>query len=228
LALVVNCTQGVTLVGGGTVPVADLTAALTLAPVLVAADGGANILADFGYMPSLIIGDMDSVRADLKRIWAHLLHPIAEQDSTDFDKCLRSIASPFVLGVGFTGARLDHTLSAMTALVRHGSSRVILLSEQDVCFLAPPAFSLPVTLGARISLFPMGPVGGVSEGLFWPIQSVPFTPGGIIGTSNKADAAQVVLRMDAPAMLVMLERDMLDTALDALLRVPDWPLQAKP
>jgi len=223
LGTLVNCAQGVTLVGGGNAPLADVKAALALAPMLVAADGGANALADLGHVPSAIIGDMDSLRDDLRRDWAHLMHPIAEQDSTDFDKCLRSIAAPFVLGVGFSGARLDHTLSAMTALVRHGRSRVVLLSEQDICFLAPPALTLPVGIGARVSLFPMGPVTGTSQGLFWPIDGIPFTPAGIIGTSNKADAAQVTLHMDAPCMLVMLERPMLAAALDALLGAPDWP-----
>lgn len=202
---------------------ADLDAALALAPVLVAADGGANTLADLGHTPTAIIGDMDSLRDDLRRDWALLLHPIPEQDTTDFDKCLRSIAAPFVLGVGFGGARLDHTLSTMTALVRHGRSRVVLLSAQDVCFLAPPELTLPMHKGARVSLFPMAPVTGRSKGLFWPIDGIPFMPSGIIGTSNRADAAQVTLHMDAPAMLVLLERDMLGAALDALVSAPDWP-----
>lgn len=219
----VNCTQGVTLVGGGDAPLADLEAALALAPGLVAADGGANTLACLGYIPHAIIGDMDSLRDDLKRDWAHLMYPIAEQDSTDFDKCLRSIAAPFVLGVGFGGARLDHTLSAMTALVRHGRSRVLLLSAQDVCFLAPPAMTLSIDPGARVSLFPMAPVTGRSEGLFWSIAGISFAPGGIIGTSNRADAERVTLHMDAPAMLVLLERAMLGAALGAVLQAPDWP-----
>jgi thiamine pyrophosphokinase len=211
------------VVGGGDAPLADLQAALALAPVLIAADGGANTLADLGYTPQAIIGDMDSLRHDLAREWAHLVHAIPEQDSTDFDKCLRSIAVPFVLGVGFGGARMDHTLSTMTALVRHGRSRVILLSAQDVCFLAPPVITLPMQLGARVSLFPMGPVTGTSEGLFWPIAGIPFTPAGVIGTSNRANARQVTLRMDLPRMLVLLGRDMLGLALEALLTAPDWP-----
>ncbi len=222
LGTLVNSVQGVTLVGGGNASLSDLEAALALAPTLVAADGGGNTLDDLGHSPSAIIGDMDSLRDDLRRDWAHLIHAIEEQDSTDFDKCLRSIEAPFVVGVGFAGARLDHTLSTMTALVRHGRSRVLLLSEQDVCFLAPPALTLPVQVGARVSLFPMAPVSGRSEGLFWPIDGIAFTAAGIIGTSNKSDAAEVRLHMDAPAMLVMLERAMLDAALDGLLAAPDW------
>ena len=220
----VNCTHGVTLVGGGNAQFADLQAALALAPVLIAADGGANALADLGYTPRAIIGDMDSLRDELRRDWAHLMHPIAEQDSTDFDKCLRSIVAPFVVGVGFAGARLDHTLSTMTALVRHGRSRVVLLSEQDVCFLAPPAITLPMKIGARVSLFPMAPVTGTSQGLVWPIAGIPFTPGGVIGTSNRAQADQVTLELDTPGMLILLERTMLAAALEALCSAPDWPL----
>ena len=165
MGALVNADTGVTLVGGGSVTSCDLNEARALAPTLVAADGGGNALADLGHRPQAIIGDIDSLRDDLRREWADQVHAIAEQDSTDLDKCLRSISAPFVLGVGFGGARLDHTLSAMTALVRHGRARVILVCEQDVCFLCPPRLALTLAPGARVSLFPMAPVTGRSQGL---------------------------------------------------------------
>ena len=221
---VVNSATAVTLVGGGDVLPEDLTLALRLAPKLVAADGGGNKLADLNLTPDAIIGDMDSLRADLQLHWADRVHRIAEQDSTDFDKCLRAIDAPLVLALGFTGARLDHTMSAMSALVRHGRARVILIGPQDVCCLCPPEILLPLDAGARVSLYPMGPVTGRSTGLHWPIDGIAFSPAGVIGTSNRADADKVMLQMDQPKMLLMLERDMLDTLVSLLPRVRDWPL----
>lgn len=213
-----------TLVGGGEVLGHDLRHALRLAPGLVAADGGGNALAAFGLTPDAVIGDMDSLRPDLRAAWAGRVHPVPEQDSTDFDKCLQRIRAPLVLALGFSGARLDHTLSAMSALVRHGRSRVLLVGPQDVCCLCPPEIVLDLAPGARVSLYPMGPVTGRSQGLHWPIDGIGFAPAGVIGTSNRADAGQVVLRMDRPGMLLLLERDMLDRLAALLPLVPDWPL----
>ena len=48
---------------------------------------------------------MDSVsRRARERLGTARFHPIAEQDSTDFDKVLRSVQAPFMIGVGFLGA----------------------------------------------------------------------------------------------------------------------------
>ena len=224
MTVLVKSDLGVTLVGGGALCKTRLEQALTLAPTLVAADGGGNALADLGHSPAAIIGDMDSLRPDLMQRWAERLHPVAEQDSTDFDKCLRSIDAPFVLALGFDGARVDHTLAAMTALVRHGRSHVLLLGAEDVCFLAPPRIELCLPVGARVSLFPMGPVTGQSVGLEWPIDGLSFAPGGIIGTSNRANAPDVCVQVSRPSMLMILEVAHVTTVLAALRSCPAWPM----
>lgn len=213
---------GVTLVGGGVFTQADLNLALGLAPMLVAADGGANALAAFGHMPQHVIGDMDSLDpALMSRMRDRIIH-IPEQDSTDFDKCLHALHAPFVLALGFDGGRLDHTLAAMTSLVRHGRARVVMLAAQDICFLAPPRLSLGLPTGARVSLFPMAEVTGRSTGLEWPIEGLRFAPAIQIGTSNCAVASRITLEFDQPGMLVLLERAHLHPTLTALQAAPDW------
>jgi thiamine pyrophosphokinase len=214
--------SAVTLVGGGIVNRRDLDLSLSLAPRLVAADGGANRAASLGHLPEQVIGDLDSIAPDLRaRLGDRVLH-VPEQDSTDLDKCLSRIRAPFVLGLGFDGARLDHTLAAMTSLTRHGSARVLLLAAEDIVFLAPPRLHLGLDVGERVSLFPMGQVAGRSTGLHWPIEGIPFTPEALVGTSNRASAPEVTLHSDRPAMLVLLERARLTDALSAVLAVPDW------
>ncbi|MGY6697262.1 MAG: thiamine diphosphokinase [Roseinatronobacter sp.] len=214
--------HGVTLVGGGQVARADLDAALLRAPSLVAADGGANILMRWGHWPARVIGDLDSLDPGLHAVLADRLDQVAEQDSTDFDKCLGRIAAPFILALGFDGARLDHTLAAMRSLVHHGRARVVLQAAQDICFLAPPVLRLSLPAEARVSLFPMGRVTGRSEGLFWPINGLDFAPDGVIGTSNKAIGGAVRLETDHPRMLVLLDRSHLDQVLDAVQQLCDW------
>lgn len=201
--------QGVTLVGGGALETGDLATALRVAPLLVAADGGADSALSHGHRPDWVIGDLDSISPGARRAMApaRLLH-VAEQDSTDFQKCLSRIDAPFVIAVGFSGRRLDHTLAALNVMARLSEPPVILIAAEDIVFLCPPALSLDLPVGARLSLFPMGQSRGASKGLEWPIDGLDFAPDGRCGTSNRV-VGPVHLTMEGP-MLVMVPRAMLD------------------
>ncbi len=212
---------GITLVGGAPVGARDLGLALRLAPCLVAADGGADRALAAGLMPRAVFGDFDSISpAAQAAIPPDRLHPIPEQETTDFDKALRSVAAPFVLALGFAGARIDHGLAVFNTLVRHPGRVCLVLGGQDVVFLCPPEITLRLRAGDRLSLFPMGPVTGCSTGLRWPVDGVDFAPGGRIGTSNEVSTPEVRLAFDASLMLVILPRLRLRAALAAL--VPGW------
>lgn len=216
----VRSREGVTLVAGGPASRRDLRLALGRAPRLVAADGGADSALRLGYMPDAVIGDMDSLSAAGRQALAGRLHHLAEQETTDFDKCLRNIQAPFVLALGVAGARIDHGLAVMNVLVRRTGQTCLLVGPQDVVFAAPPDLSLRLAVGDRFSLFPLAAVRGESEGLRWPIGGTDFAPNGRIGTSNEVTAPRVRLAFDAPGMLVILPRRRLDAALRAL--VPGW------
>lgn len=206
--MILNSQTPITLVGGGPVNEALLTHAITLAPTVVAADGGVHKAQDLGVRVDHVIGDMDSI--DLTKVDGPELHPIADQMTTDLDKCLYSTTAPFYLGVGFLGGRLDHQLAALHALTRAFDRRVILLGYQDLCFLAPLEMTVKLPVGTRISLFPMGEVTGKSKGLKWPIHAYRFTPTQMIGTSNEVDAERVTLTFDARRMLVILPVELLE------------------
>ena len=212
--IIVQSTAGVTLAGGGGFSLKLLEMALVVAPRLVAADGGADRLLRLGGEPEAVIGDFDSITAEARRRLAGRLHPIAEQATTDFDKALRSIAAPFVLGIGFSGARLDHSLAVLNGLIRHPGQRCFILGGRDVAFLAPLRLTLRLPVGSRLSLFPMGVVQGESAGLRWPLQGIGFAPDGMIGTSNEVAAPEVTLQFSAARMLVILPRSALVAALD--------------
>jgi thiamine pyrophosphokinase len=215
---IVQSPDGITLVGGGPVSRADLTLALGLAPVVVAADAGADHCLRHGVMPQAVIGDFDSISAQARgAIAPDRLHVIAEQDSTDFDKALRSVAAPFVLALGFAGARIDHGLAVFNALVR-GAAPCIVLGPRDVVFHAPLRLQMAMRVGDRLSLFPMGRVQGHSQGLEWPIADLAFAPDGQIGTSNRVSDPLVTLAFDGPGMLVIVPRRYLPAAIAAVRR----------
>lgn len=200
--------------------------ALAQAPV-VAADGGAGLAIAAGLAPAAVIGDFDSLSdADRARLDPSVLHRVAEQETTDFDKALRAIRAPVVVGVGFHGARLDHQLAAMTVLARHPDRPCILVGPEDIVCLCPPRLTLEAEVGSWLSLYPLGPVSGCSEGLEWPIDGLELTPADRVGTSNRV-SGPVQLEMAAPLMLLILPRPALRPLLEALSRSDArWPARA--
>ena len=222
--MIVDEKQPITLIGGSDVTKKTLGRARALAPVVVAADGGADVALAHDVMPQAVIGDFDSLSDQARRqLPDHALHPIFEQDSTDFDKCLRNIRAPLVIGVGFSGARLDHQLAAYNTLVRHPHRRCIIQGSRELVFLAPPTLQMDLPADCAVSLFPFGAVEGVSDGLKYPIGGLNFAPDGRIGTSNHA-LGPVNLSVTAPKMLVILPETMLERAAAALMAArAEWP-----
>ena len=213
---IVQSFGGITLVGGAPFSAPLFRMAHQRAPLIVAADGGADRILALGFCPDAVIGDMDSI-TDAARvaIGADRLHKIAEQDTTDFDKALRSIDSAFVIALGFMGARVDHGLAVFNALVQSHTA-CVLLGAKDVVFHAPPRLEIDLRKGDRFSLFPMAPVCGESRGLEWPIDGLDFAPDRRVGTSNRVVEGRVGLDLSGPGMLCILPRARLDQVLTAL------------
>ncbi|MEL7027193.1 MAG: thiamine diphosphokinase [Pseudomonadota bacterium] len=175
---------------------------LTPETLVVAADGGADQALSMGVVPDFVIGDFDSYSGDA-RIPNDRRYPVAEQDSTDFEKCLARIEAPLVLAMGFLGRRIDHGLAVMSVLARFPAGTCILVSHDDVVVHCPNRIELDLAAETRVSLFPMAAVRGWSTGLNWPIEGIDFAPNGAIGTSNHA-TGPIQITMEGPGMLLIL------------------------
>ena len=157
-------------------------------------------------MPRAVIGDFDSLSAEARAgLPPEALHHVAEQNSTDFDKALRSIRAPVVLGAGFLGARIDHQLAAFHTLIQPGRSPCILIGATELVFHLTGRISLPMQPGEVVSLFPMQQVTGRSGGLVWPIEGLEMCPASQIGTSNRAEGDMWV-EADGPGLLGIVPR----------------------
>jgi thiamine pyrophosphokinase len=214
----------VTHLGAGPAPIPLIERALSLAPILVAVDGGVVHAAAAGRLPSRIIGDLDSQPDPLPATFREVpVTRIAEQDSTDFDKALRSTECPLSIGVGFLGGRVDHELACFHSLAAHADRRAVLLSQTDAVTLMPPEGRLVLPLGTRVSLFPLAPVRIRSAGLRWPLADEVLDPLGRIGTSNESTARTVTLSASEPACLVILPACAVEALINFRLNARDWP-----
>lgn len=216
----VNLEEPVTLVGSGALDRFMLDQALARAPFLIAADGAADRLAEWGFRPRVVIGDMDSISdPGAWRDRTRLMH-LGEQDTTDFEKCLYSVTAPYFIAAGFTGRRIDHTLAVLHVLLRRPDRMVFLIGEVEAMALLPSGreVELDVGVGATVSLFPLRTARGLSSsGLEWPIDGLSLEIGRRIGTSNRASADRVRLVVEGDGVLVMIRRNCLDTLVEGIL-----------
>lgn len=221
--MIVRSHAPIIVVGAGHVSAEDMGFIAALGHPVVAADGGALRCLEAGLMPEAVIGDLDSLASAAAVLPPDRLHRIAEQETTDLDKCLRSVEAPLVLVFGVTAPRLDHLLAVCTTLVQRAEVRAVVVGEVDLLFHAPPRLALDLASGSRLSLFPMAPLTGRSDGLRWPIDGLAFSPSGRIGTSNEV-TGPVRLAFDAPGMIVITPREALEPVSAAL--AGSWPAPA--
>lgn len=219
-AKTLNFSRPVTLVGGGALSRGMLDEAMAVTGAVVAADGAADRLVELGIKPDAVIGDMDSI-ADLAT-WQRSETPVvhlADQDSTDFEKCLGALEAPFYVGAGFTGRRVDHMLAVFHAMLARPAPPVFQLGEQEAIALVPAGHDISLDLepGAIVSLFPLLPAKGtLSRGLEWSVDGLAMAPGQQVGTSNRAVQAQVQIGFDAPGVLLLVERRFLAALIRAV------------
>ena len=190
---------------------------------IIAADGGANFLADHDISPELIIGDLDSISQEkIRNIETKKIIKISDQHTTDLEKVLLNTDAPLIIGIGFLGSRIDHELAALSALVKFSHKKIVLIGEKDIILLTPPSFSLSSFHGMRISLYPLGLVRVQSEGLKWSTEGLIMKPTDKIGTSNQAIDKIIKLVPDAPKLLLILPKLLLNDAVLQLEQSPSW------
>ena len=190
---VLNYEQPVLLLGGVEVPLPQLHRELSRGLPLIAVDGGANQLLGSDILPDAIIGDLDSLQ--YRENWAKRckLVPVAEQDTTDFEKCLYSVKAPSYIALGFSGRRLDHTLANLHVMAKHVSSHsVMLVGEHDVVVVCDRDITIDLPQALRLSLFPLTPVAFAgSTGLRYSLSGLHMAIGEMVGTSNTVSSSPV-------------------------------------
>ena len=188
-------------------------------PVL-AADGGLNAAIKAGLLPQMVIGDMDSV-ADLDQLPVSVRQiRLSGQDDTDFEKCLRLVKAPLIVGIGFLDGRLDHSLAALDAMARLEHERPVLLAgSNDVVLRLRGNIKLSLDRGCRVSIWPLGCQHFIrSEGLDWPLDDLTMHVGHSTSTSNRTNAETIsIIAGKGDGYVVIVPLAAFDKILNAVL-----------
>tara|TARA_X000001036_G_scaffold70218_1_gene61496 strand:- start:34 stop:708 length:675 start_codon:yes stop_codon:yes gene_type:complete len=202
-----NYNETVILVGGSKVSLKLLKPISHLHPIF-AADSGANILVSEKIDFKAVIGDMDSIdkkilkNPDIENI------PIADQNSTDLEKCFSQVSAEVFIGFGFLDLRLDHSLASLTAICKNNSAKaIILVGELDTVIWVKGEWSCNMPVGTRLSIWPLSnQIFLDSFGLKYSLKNLKMDPVSLIGTSNETnkDSFSIIPNCDYPSKYVTI------------------------
>lgn len=156
-------------------------AVLAAADMIIAADSGARTALDFGSLPSVVIGDFDSLdavaRKDLAAKGARFITHGRDKDRTDTELAIAYAAENqateiTVLG-GIEGGRLDHILANVFAMT--GSKVPIRFVNGQLAAWAikgPASAAINGAGGDTVSLIPLTrqAAGVRTSGLKYPLR----------------------------------------------------------
>ncbi len=196
---------------------------------IIAADGGTRHALDLGLVPSVIIGDLDSLDSanltglkDLSGLDdVEIIQYPEDKDETDLELTLAyAIDAGYeeIRLIGALGGRLDQTLGNLSLLtdeshagvdlrIDDGVEEAFFVREQaETC--TEPSRSIHARLGEIISLIPWGnPVTGIrTEGLRWQLSDETLYPHKTRGISNEAIAERVHIQIESGLLLIIHKR----------------------
>jgi thiamine pyrophosphokinase len=187
----------------------------TVAPAaVIGADGGARHLKAAGIIPTLIVGDMDSLDAETERIYqamgCRIIRHLRQKDETDTELALREAfgMDPAAIWIwGALGHRLDHTLANIFLLLQ-GVERgveVKLIDAWCEVFLITRRTVLEGEAGQTVSLLPFtGEASGITlTGFEYPLTKATMDVGHPCGISNRLAERQGIIEVDAGCLLAV-------------------------
>ena len=182
--------------------------------LVIAADGGANWCVAWGWHPDLVVGDMDSIAADVaEQLQAEgvpfVAHPV-EKDETDLELALHAAidrGADEIIVAAALGGRIDHTLGnlALLALPRLADVLVRMVDGGQSISLVRDRMVVAGAAGDTLSLIPFGgDAHGVSvTGVHWPLDDAELLVGPSLGISNRLTGSQAAITVRSGALLAI-------------------------
>ena len=181
-------------------------------PYIICADGGVVHCEKCGFIPDVIIGDMDSCETlvDEKKL---IKYP-AEKDDTDTSLCIKYAIEKGYKSIeifGAVGARIDHTIANLQLLLfahKNGVCCSLKDSMQTVFLLGNETKNLSVKKGTIVSLFAVSvKVDNVTlKGLKYPLENASLYNDFPLGISNVAVEDQIEITVGDGILLVVISQ----------------------
>jgi thiamine pyrophosphokinase len=182
--------------------------------MVVCVDGGASNALALGLKPQVVIGDMDSleaeVRRDLQKEGCLFVEHPSRKDQTDSELAVRyalSHGATEVILLAALGGRADHTLANVLLLAIPEMARIparVIDGNQELVVVRDEAL-IEGRPGDTVSLLPLtaDAVGIHTEGLEYPLKDATLKFGATRGVSNVLVARQGRVRVETGLLLLI-------------------------
>ena len=179
------------------------------ASLFIATDGAGNTALDYGIVPDVIIGDLDSFKKP-DELQVKLIKD-EDQETNDLEKALNySLSKEYdvVTVIGASGKRIDHTLKNLSVL-KQFTPKFTSLTFRDIygaTYLCPIEHDVDFPVGTAVSLFPLsGRVHGITtQGLKYALNDESLENGVRDGSSNEISERPAHIRYKSGDLLIFV------------------------
>ncbi len=185
---------------------------------IIAADGGTRHALNLGLLPSVVIGDLDSLdsvnRCTLEEQGVDFRQFPADKDETDLELALlyaREHGYEEILLIGALGGRLDQTLGNLSLLTDPALDGLDVRVDDGLeeAFFVRKQIEVHGRSGDVVSLLPWrGDVTGIrTKGLRWPLQNETLFAHQTRGISNELTAEKAYVEIETGLLLIIHTRE---------------------
>jgi len=189
--------------------------ALASADTLIAADSGAETALRLGYVPAYVVGDLDSLDAQLveqlRARGSRIITAAVEKDETDTELAIQLAieqgATEITLLGALGGERFDHTIANVFLLAGFDTIPIQIIDGPSTCWLlrGPGHTTIEGQSGDLLSLLPLtGDATGIhTQGLYYPLNGETLRFGKPRGVSNVLTAERAEVSLESGLLLVI-------------------------
>jgi thiamine pyrophosphokinase len=181
---------------------------------IICADSGASHLYAMGLIPDVIIGDMDSLPAEMQNYFeeqgSRIIRYPETKDETDtqlaLDYAIRMAPNDIYI-FGACGTRIDHTLANLSLLVSGVKKDIMIKLIDEWCevFMVAGRHVIEGEVGQTVSLLPFfDTVTGITlRGFEYPLENGVMEIGKPYGVSNRLNSMKGTIAVGSGRLLVI-------------------------
>lgn len=179
--------------------------------LILAADNGFDTLKQLNIKPHLCVGDMDSVKSDLKNQKTLKFSTLKDKTDTQIAIEIAALKKPkHIFMFGCTGNRIDHTLSNINLLIKLLKLKIKaqIIDKNNIIQLCFPKTSITSKIGNICSLVPITTCKKVqTTGLKWNLKSETLFADSSRGISNIFTQKKATVKLKKGLLLLILTHD---------------------
>ena len=206
--------ETILIFAGGQRPGLELIDDLPVPDSVIAADSGYDVAVALGYQVDVLVGDLDSVQAEVipRHVMVHR-HP-SNKDATDLELALDLAVGEGpdrIVVAGGAGGRVDHELATAQLLCSPSWAGVEIdwLSGRGRAHVVTSHRLIHGDVGTTLTLLAIGgPATDVrTKGLEWNLEGEKLEPGSTRGVSNVLSSPVADIRVGEGSLLAVLPVD---------------------